>query len=131
MLPEEAIYTFLVSQPEINKIVEDRIYPMLMPQDSKLPAITYQRISTVRKHILQAPSDFSFLIFQFNCWSDKYSESKILADNIIKIVQEISQFEGIQAVLPMGELDRYEPDTKSYCVDIEVEFHYIESSQGG
>jgi len=52
MTLESAIRTALVGDANINAIIGDRVYPLLIPQDVAYPAIAYQRISgkNLRSH---------------------------------------------------------------------------------
>lgn len=48
MVVEEAITKLLKENPAVNNRINGRVYPMMLPQNSDLPAITYQLISQPR-----------------------------------------------------------------------------------
>jgi hypothetical protein len=45
---EEAIYNILSNDATITGYTSQRIYPMIIPQDAILPALCYERVSTMR-----------------------------------------------------------------------------------
>ena len=45
---EEAIYGALTAHAGLSALVDDRVYPMVLPQDATRPAVTYMRVSGAR-----------------------------------------------------------------------------------
>ena len=79
---ETGLRAALVADATTNALVSGRIYPEMMPQDTKYPAITYQRISTVRTQFLTGVDDFTRVRIQVDCWDDSYSGVKSLASAV-------------------------------------------------
>jgi len=79
---ETGLRAALVGDSATNALVGGRVYPEFMPQDTKYPAITYQRISTVRTQYLTAVDDFTQVRVQVDCWDDSYSGVKSLASAV-------------------------------------------------
>ena len=48
----EALATEMRSDSGISTLVSTRIYPLTIPQDAELPAITYQEVSSVPEHVI-------------------------------------------------------------------------------
>ena len=76
---EEALYAHLAADAAIAALVSTRIYPMLVPQDSDLPAIAYQRISRIGQHSHDGASVPARARIQITCLASTYSGAKALA----------------------------------------------------
>ena len=76
---EEGLKSALTADGTVNGLVSGRIYPELMPDDVTYPAISYQRISTVRRQFLTGVDDFTQVRIQVDCWDSSYSGVKTLA----------------------------------------------------
>lgn len=70
MTIEEAITAALLADKPLSKRIDDRLYPQLLPQNQTLPAVAYQRVSTVAiedRDSGQADSqELSYARFQFD-----------------------------------------------------------------
>jgi hypothetical protein len=79
---EELITAVMKNDATIAGIVGARIYPLRVPQDADMPAITYQKISG-RWHVqMSGPHNMSEERFQINCWETTYAGVKALADAV-------------------------------------------------
>lgn len=76
---ETGLRAALIADAGVTALVGTRIYPEVMPHDVTYPAISYQRISTVRTQYLTAVDDFTQVRIQIDCWDDSYSGVKALA----------------------------------------------------
>ena len=76
---EIAIVTALKNNSTITDIVEDRIYPLFRPQSDPLPALVYQRVSTVPENSLDGFSGLDAVRLQFSCYAKTLIEAKELA----------------------------------------------------
>lgn len=79
---ETGLRAELVADATVNGLVKGRVYPEIMPQDASYPAISYQRISTVRTQFLTGIDDFTQVRMQVDCWDDSYSGVKSLASAV-------------------------------------------------
>lgn len=59
-----------------------RVYPQAIPQDSLLPCIVYERISTPRVSSLTGTAGIATPRMQIVSWADTYSGAKTLADAV-------------------------------------------------
>jgi hypothetical protein len=112
---EEALYSHLSTSTALTAIVSDRIYPMMMPQDPTLPAITYQRISNSPVNTLGGFSSLDNPHIQFDCWTTSYSAAKALGDKLRKALSSATTFNALQ----MSDQDLYEADTEIYRVSMD------------
>jgi len=110
---EIAIYNRLKKDVNINAIVSDRIYPIILPQNLVFPAISYRKQSVDRPGNFDKASDtYANSFFQIDAWSESFAVAKDLHDKI-KIC--LSNFVGL-----MG-------DDRIYRIAIESETQVYES----
>jgi Protein of unknown function (DUF3168) len=111
---EEILVARLKASPQVTALVGSRIYPMVIPQGVVMPAIAYQRISTVRPGSLRGPSGIADPRLQVNCWADTYGTAKTVAE---EVRQSLDGWDvnGV-ATLILGEHDLLNPDGLRKCV---------------
>jgi len=108
---ESGLRAFLLTDSGLQTAVAGRVYPLQLPQDTTLPAITYQRISTVRDHAMEAPMTLPDARFQFDVWADNYLASKSIAELVRKKLNGYKGAAGgeeIQGAFLDSERDFYE-----------------------
>lgn len=59
-----ALYSLLAADAGVKALVDDRIYPLTIPQDKALPAIAYQVITTTRGYNHAGQSSLAGPYFQ-------------------------------------------------------------------
>ena len=75
---EEALYSKLVSDAGVST----RIYPNVVPQDIALPAVAFQRISTVRDMAHDGPLGIAHVRFQLTISAASYTSARVVANAI-------------------------------------------------
>ncbi len=129
---EEVLCSYLINNFGIHALVGDRVYPLMMPQNCPLPAVIYQKISGERLHSLQGDTGYTTPVFQITSRADTYSECKALAEQVRLSLQNFTGLMGgadgvdVGAVILMGEVEGYEPDTNSWYNHMDFKFHYEE-----
>lgn len=103
-------------------LVANRVYPMKLPQNPTLPAITYQKISGLRVQSHDGPSGLAYPRFQVSCWGESYSDAKQVAE---EVRQDLDGYQGLMGVVQVGaallqnEIDFYIPETGYYHVPVD------------
>ncbi len=128
---EEALCSYLTSSFGIFALASDRVYPLMLPQNCPLPAVTYQKVSGDRLHSLQGDTGYTTPVFQITSRADTYEQCKVLAEQVRLSLQNFTGTMGtsgfhIGAVLLIGEVEGYEPDTNSWYNNMDFKFHYEE-----
>jgi hypothetical protein len=59
---DDAMYSYLSTYAGLVALVSKRIYPIVMPLNVTLPAVSYQRISTERVHAFSSGCNLSSFI---------------------------------------------------------------------
>lgn len=125
---EEGLFTYLSTYAGLAALVGTRIYPMLLPQQPTLPAVTYQRISTPRLHEFEA----SFLPhprFQFDCWAGDFLAAKNVAEQVrlaLDLYTGAMGAETVEVSIVEDERDTYEPDVDIWHSMVEAVIWYEE-----
>jgi hypothetical protein len=127
---EEAVYAYLTSQPALHAKIADRLYPLLLPQKCRLPAVAYTLVSMDRTPALQKDTGYVRATLQFSCHARSYSEAVSVVQSLRGAMQDFSgNMNGVLvgAVFVASEMVDYEPKTETYSAHIELEFHFNEN----
>lgn len=80
---ELAVYAILKAAGAVTALVggssSPRIYPNVVPQDAGLPAVAYQRISSLRRPVHGSPASLARPRVQLTLLAESYSQVKALA----------------------------------------------------
>ena len=132
MLIEEALYTYLKGYEGLSALTGDRIYPLLMPQNSTYPGIVYQKISGFHQKSHQGSSGLARTRIQFTCWAKTYAESKNVAEQLRLALEGYRGMMGgesgvnVHAGLLQNDLDHYEPEADAFNVVVDFFFWHKE-----
>ena len=79
---EEGLTAFLSANAGLTALIGGRVYANKLPQGVTLPALTYQRISSPRRHTHDSngATGTAHPRFQLDCWSTTYEGAKDIAD---------------------------------------------------
>ena len=104
-LLEENIITRLEGDATVFSLVGTRIYPVNQVNDPVVfPLLVFQRISTISPKVLVGTTGLEAARFQIQVWSDKYSETKTVA-NAVKVA-----LDGNNNTQFQNEVDRFDDD---------------------
>jgi len=87
---ETALYRILTEDASVYDSVEGRIYPVIVPQNAAMPAITYQQVSGPRVSSMDGPMGLAYINFQVNCWDDTYGMTRSLSEVVRKCLDGYS-----------------------------------------
>jgi len=120
---EEALVSMLKNDGVLDSLISGRVYAFVLWQGTDYPAITYQRISTAR--VLSHDQDAYGLTdtrFQINVYAESYEAVRDVVEALREAVQGYKGFftlvsgsgVRIDAILPAGERDVFEPEVGLY-----------------
>jgi len=116
-----AIRTVLLSDSAVKGIVGKRIYPMKLPLNCSLPALSIHKPSNPYSRIMGSPR------FQISCWSEDFLEVQILAKAVEKALDGFSGivdgFEIIQ-IIPLESEDADEETTGLFHIPYDFQVIY-------
>jgi len=107
---ETDIVAWLERDEALGAVIDDRIYPMPLPQSPTLPALTYFRVDTPREYSQSGYSRLAHPRMQFSCWAWTLLE----AADVASLVRQAMERWGEAACFAATELDLYEPETRIY-----------------
>lgn len=112
---EPKIYTVISGAAAVAAVVSTRIYPVVLPQDVALPAISYSRISGGQINSLTGYSNLESPRIQVDVWGETYSSVKSLAADVHTAMDGATTF----GALLESDMDMYEDDTKIHRVSMD------------
>jgi hypothetical protein len=132
---DEHLYYRLANFAGLSALVGTRISPGLLQEDSDLPAVTFQRISTVVQHQMGADPGLYDPRYQVDVWGDMDFNADGFSDIIAvgtQVKLALSRYGGtydghtIDQIFLDNELYQYEPATKTMRGILDFIVHYRE-----
>ena len=80
----------MVGRVIVARLAPAAVYPLVLPQDPTLPAVTYRVISTIRQHAFGADSSIIETRVQVDSWGKTYTEARALGDEVITALSRFS-----------------------------------------
>ena len=130
---EEGLVNKLINNTALKALIGDRVYALTLAQNTVLPAIVYQRISTWRAMTLdQGAGGLSNPRFQFTIYAASYASAKAVADALRNALLGYRGWVGktsnvqIHGILSEGEFDSYEPEADVYYTTVDYKVSHKE-----
>jgi hypothetical protein len=118
---EQSIYNAL-QQDTINTAVDGRIYPLVLPADSPLPAITYQIVGGSSQGTQDTHGTQRYRV-QVDCWGETYGDAVTLRNAVIAALDHYN-VDGVYITL-LQPTDFFDHDALQYRAMVEF---YVFSS---
>ena len=130
----QAVYEYISGNPEIQAVVQGRIFPVVLPQDEPLPAIVYAPVVANYDSALQGDTGYVRQTIQFVCHEKTFKKARKLSRLVKKALQDYTgDMNGveIQAVFIKSDYElngntSLKFDTEEYMSCIEFDIHYNE-----
>lgn len=109
---EDALRAVLIADADVAALVTARVWPMKLPQTATLPAVVYQRVSTIGGVGLAAPVGPTRSRVQFSAWAATFGQARQLGEAVVHALNGWSGTAGgqdVQLVRLVNWLDDYEP----------------------
>lgn len=124
---EAALFSRVTTYAGFAALCGTRVYPIVLPQNPTLPAVTFQRISAVREQIFGGSAGLAHPRFQFTVWASTYASSRDVAEQLRLALDGyyglMGGAGGVQADATLvGEQEFFDPETGWYqtMMDFEV-----------
>ncbi len=82
-----AVVAFLHTHPALTALQGARLFPLSLPQEISLPAMTYRRIDSPRV-MTQTGDQFARPRYQFDLYADTYLEAESLANAFLQAISD-------------------------------------------
>lgn len=112
---EQALYTRLSGFAGLTALVSTRIYPLVLPQNPTLPAVTYQRIDGLREEGIAGSHGLAHPRIQIDAWASSYTSAKAVAVQVRSALYRLGWTEDSVTVLDAfieDDRDFYEPSVR-------------------
>lgn len=86
----EAIHVYLSSKTALTALVSTRIYRVIRPQGSELPALAYRKVSGSDELYQSGTSTLGQTRIGFTCWAADPSQAEAIRDVIRDVLQNYS-----------------------------------------
>lgn len=129
MAVEHELRARMSGSTAISALVGVRVRPIPLPQEATLPAVTYQRVSTVREHASTTDPGFAHTRFQVDCWAETFAGALALRDEVNDRLSRWSSSTGSVTVFDVfqaGERAFYEEDREAQRVILDFMVHHTE-----
>jgi hypothetical protein len=123
---EEGLYAFLAALGAASS----RIYPMQLPQNGALPAVTFTRVTASRTRSLGGPSGMARAVFQIDAWAATYVGAKALAETLRQGLdghRGAMGAETVGGVLLLADRDLFEEATDTFRVSMDFAIWHQET----
>lgn len=121
---EEGLFTRLSTYAGLVALCSTRIYPLRLPYQPVLPAVTYQRISTRTLQMFPSTAK-SIARFQVTAWAVSYDDMVKVAAQIILALDAYVGTMGVACTWTLvGATDLIDPETQWYYRPIDFEVWY-------
>lgn len=123
MAVEAAFRTFVLSDSAVATLVDNRMFPVPMPEQVALPAISFFLVSGQRPKVLSGSSGKAISRVQVDCWAETYAGAKDLA---AAVESKIDGAQGAWSGVNVGECevvnvqDIYEDESNLHRVTLDV-----------
>lgn len=108
----------------LSALVGNKVFALVIPQGTKLPCITFQRIGGMPANTLSGHSGLEEIDLQINVWARDYDEAKAIA----KAVRAAMPPSGPRFSAHLIEdQDLYEDGTNYFRVNMEFKVWFLET----
>lgn len=87
---EQAIVDILENDSNVSAVIDNRIFPLFIPQEKKVPAITYERIDTDANDTKSGASTLDGILIDIDLWGKDFKVLKDLAKDVRNALDRFS-----------------------------------------
>ena len=124
---EEAVYSALTGNATLTGLISTHIYPLVLPQEVALPAVTFFRVSNIHNHGMGGDIDLMETRLQVSILADSVLRMRTVTDAVRGVLSRWKGTYGgviVQDSLLDNEMDDFEPETEIYqCIQDYRIFH--------
>lgn len=121
MTDPETIVSTVVSDPALANLIGNRIYPLVLPPEPTLPALTYGLVSQPTS-VTQEGIEYRSPKWRFKIWSLVYADLVPIAIRLAAIFgdQTRTPFPSSRIEYPASRAEDHESDTHRYWRALDV-----------
>lgn len=108
---ETKIYTVLTGNATVETLVNTRIYPVVMPQNASLPAITYHETANNPVNYLGGKTGLENPHIAINCWATAYDQANDVAKAVNVAMDGARTFRAVM----INQVDVFDPEVNIFA----------------
>jgi len=116
---ESKLVAYLLNHAGLTALIGNRLYPLMMPEGTALPAVVYQRVSGMREYQFGAYSGMERPRISFSCWGENYGQAKQVASELKTAMQAKTDSDPTITAFVVTETDDFDTDTGYYRVIVD------------
>lgn len=125
---EAAIKGLLTGDATVSGLVSSRVYPIALPQEATLPAISYSRVSMFGKDVTHSGTNQAAkTVLQISCWARSALAAKNLANAVKAVLHGYSGATGGETIFytqVVNEVDLFDPEVGIFQIPVDVMVHH-------
>lgn len=121
---ETVLLRLLLDDAVLAALVGEKVFALVIPQGTRLPCITFQRVSGNPQNCLHGHSGLEDIDLAIDVWARSYAEAKAVAKAVRAAMPPAG--DPISARL-ISDHDQYESDTKYFRVSMDYAASFLES----
>lgn len=129
---EEALVKYLLDHPGISALIGNKIYPEEIPQNIKLPAVFWIKISDIKDHFLDGQCKTERPVYQFTAQASTKGAVKPIAEQIkVALCDYQGMLNGVfvQKIELQNEISSMEKSSdgtlRVFYIDLEFEVTFV------
>lgn len=129
MSVEAGLIAYLLADTDVSALVSTRIKPLQLAENTALPGITINRVSTSPVHKHNGKATEFRTRFQLDIWAETFSSAKALCTKVRLALDGYSGTMGayrVDSVVLLDEVDDFEPENDNVRVIQEYELYHVE-----
>ena len=123
---EFRVYSALQASTSVTALVGTRVRPLQLKQGETMPAVSYQRISTVRESEFGSDNGHATSRVQVTSWATTWASADGLKDAVRGALQRYNGSTDVGDTFVVGENHFQDPDYGVFGIALDFRFHHQE-----
>lgn len=122
---ESVLRQHLIDDDGVHALVGNKIFPLVIPQGTNLPCITFQRLRSYPANTLSGASGLEHIDLEIDAWGNEYAQTK----DVAKAVRLAMPTSGPWAAHLRYDSDDYEYTGPYYRVLMRFNVWFLENAE--
>lgn len=122
---ETVLLRLLLDDADLAALVGKKVFALVIPQGTKLPCVSFQRISGEPANCLDGHSGLENITLQMDAWGRTYAEAKQVAKAIRAAMPATGEIFGARLTM---DQDLHDEETKCFRVSMDYEIWFLENA---
>lgn len=123
---EADLVAVLSEDATVAGLVGARIFPVVVRQETALPALTYARLSSERTYVMAGAGHWTTVQIGITAWAAEYAQARALADAVRRSLDGYTAGAGIEVASVVDGADEYEGTLDVFGCALQVTVQFTE-----